>query len=131
MDDDFLGELSEEAEEEEIEEEEEEEEDSDSELEGEFESELSTEFRPAKKNKRITPAVMSKYEQAAVIAKRANEIRSGAQPYISLNPSKRWLNEKMIAQIELEQKLLPYYITRVLSNGHKEIFRVDELEIRR
>jgi len=130
MDDDDLLEEEELSEGEIEEDEDEEDEDEDkSEDENEFESEISVESKSSKRVKRITPSVLSKYERAAVIAKRANEIRKGAQPYIYLDPTKRWIKEDDIVKMELYEGILPYIITRVLSNGTKEEWRVNELEI--
>ena len=71
--------------------------------------------------------VMTKYEKAAVLGKRAQQIACGAIPLIKVSPN---LNNAVdIAEEELRQKKNPYIIERDLGNGKKEHIKVREMVI--
>ena len=80
-----------------------------------------------KKQKLTSSNVMTKYEKAAVLGKRAQQIACGAIPLIKV-PST--LNNAVdIAEEELRQKKNPYIIERDLGNGKKEHIKVREMVI--
>lgn len=101
-------------------EEKEEEEDEDSDI------EIITETMPVKvTNRRITSPYMTKYERAKIINKRANELRSGAVPYIHVPTGKSIMASPLtIAEMELYNYKLPYKINRKLPNGKVEIWTI-------
>ena len=71
--------------------------------------------------------VMTKYEKAAVLGKRAQQIACGAIPLIKVSSN---LNNAVdIAEEELKQKKNPYIIERDLGNGKKEYIKVREMII--
>lgn len=71
--------------------------------------------------------VMTKYEKAAVLGKRAQQIACGAIPLIKVSPNLHTAVD--IAEEELRQKKNPYIIERDLGNGKKEHIKVREMVI--
>jgi DNA-directed RNA polymerase I, II, and III subunit RPABC2 len=71
---------------------------------------------------------LSKYERAKILGTRITQLNNGAKilvetkhgPYIDFN---------VIAEKELNEKLLPFIIARPLPNGRKEYWRLQDLEI--
>ena len=74
-----------------------------------------------------TSKVMTKYEKAAVLGKRAQQIACGAIPLIVVTPD---LNNAVdIAEEELRQKKTPFIIERDTGNGEVEHIKVREMII--
>lgn len=78
-----------------------------------------------KKNK--TRPIMSKYEKAFVIGKRATQIERGAEPLIDVPPGTESAVE--IAEMELYANLTPFIVERDLGNGIKEIWKIADMII--
>ena len=73
---------------------------------------------------RKTIPVLTKYEEARIIGKRAMQISKGAYPLVDVGNLE---NPVDIALKELREKKIPYIIRRPLPNGTYEDWRVDEL----
>ena len=74
-----------------------------------------------------TLPILSRYEKARILGERAEQINSGAQPFIEVETS--MIDGYLIAMKELEQKKIPFIIQRPLPNGGCEYWRLSDLEI--
>jgi DNA-directed RNA polymerase I, II, and III subunit RPABC2 len=74
-----------------------------------------------------TLPILSRYEKARILGERAEQINSGAQPFIEIETS--MIDGYLIAMKELEQKKIPFIIQRPLPNGGCEYWRLSDLEI--
>ena len=74
-----------------------------------------------------TLPILSRYEKARVLGERAEQINSGAQPFIEIDTS--MIDGYLIALKELEQKKIPFIIQRPLPNGGSEYWRLNDLEM--
>ena len=73
-----------------------------------------------------TVPILSRYERTRVLGERAEQINSGAQPFIEVDTS--MIDGYLIALKELEQKKIPFIIQRPLPNGTSEYWRLRDLE---
>jgi len=74
-----------------------------------------------------TLPILSRYEKARILGERAEQINSGAQPFIEVESS--MMDGYLIAMKELEQKKIPFILQRPLPNGGCEYWRLSDLEI--
>jgi DNA-directed RNA polymerase subunit K/omega len=73
----------------------------------------------------ITPPVLWKYERAAVLARRAQELMQGARPMVDVGSKE---TPYQIAKRELESGApLPYLIQRQLPDGTVDLWRLADL----
>ncbi len=77
-------------------------------------------------NERITVPKLTKYEKVRLLGTRAKQISDGSKVFIK---SKKVKNAMDIAELELENKVIPLKIKRPLPNGKYEIWSVKELDI--
>lgn len=76
-------------------------------------------------DKRITLPKLTKYERVRLIGTRAKQISLGAKVMVK---NTKGLNPIEIAKLELEFKMIPMRIKRVLPNNNVEIWKLSELE---
>lgn len=69
---------------------------------------------------------MTCYEKARILGERAKQIESGAQAFVQVDEN--IIDSYLIANMELEQKKIPFIIQRPLPNGTSEYWRVSDLE---
>lgn len=74
-----------------------------------------------------TLPILSRYEKARILGERAEQINSGAQSFIELDPT--MIDGYLIALKELDQKKIPFIIQRPLPNGGSEYWRLCDLEM--
>jgi DNA-directed RNA polymerase I, II, and III subunit RPABC2 len=74
-----------------------------------------------------TLPILSRYERARVLGERAEQINSGAEPFIEVDET--MIDGYLIALKELEQKKIPFIIQRPLPNGGCEYWRLRDLEM--
>ena len=75
-----------------------------------------------------TIPVLTKYERARVLGQRTKQINNGSKPYISV--PENIIDGHLIAQLELEQKRIPFIIRRPLPGGAgSEYWCIKDLEI--
>jgi len=75
---------------------------------------------------KTTIPYLTKYEKAALIGFRAEEISRGAEAVI--DPVKHGLTDTIaIARKELEERVIPCIIKRQLPNGEIEYWRIEDL----
>tara|TARA_A100001015_G_scaffold318077_1_gene436839 strand:- start:5784 stop:6482 length:699 start_codon:yes stop_codon:yes gene_type:complete len=70
---------------------------------------------------------LTKYEKAKLLGMRANQINNGGKPFIKLDSN--IIDGYVIAQMELQQKKIPFIIRRPMPNGGCEYWKVSDLEI--
>ena len=75
-------------------------------------------------DERITKPIMTKYERVRLLGIRTRQLALGAKPMIKNSES---LSSKEIAELELENNIIPLIIIRPLPNGRKEYWKVSEL----
>ena len=72
-------------------------------------------------DQRITNNVLSKYEKAKVLGVRASQIAKNSPIYANIDPERlHSLNALDIAELELQQKTIPFIIRRFLPDGQFE-----------
>jgi DNA-directed RNA polymerase subunit K/omega len=74
-----------------------------------------------------TLPVLTKYEKTRVIGQRASMIEHGANPFIEV-PS-HIIDSVLIAEMELNEKKIPFIIKRPLPNNGFEYWRLSDLEL--
>jgi len=73
-----------------------------------------------------TVPFLTKYERARVLGIRAKQINSGSEIFVDVPPS--IFDGYAIAEIELEQKKIPFIIRRPMPNGVSEYWSVNDLQ---
>jgi len=76
-------------------------------------------------DQRITLPKLTKYEKVRLIGTRAKQISLGAKVMVK---NTKGLNPIEIAKLELEEKMIPMKIKRILPDNKVEIWRLSELE---
>ena len=74
-----------------------------------------------------TIPILTRYEKAKLLGVRAKQINSGSNIFVEVN--KNIIDGHIIAQMELEQKKIPFIVRRPLPNGGSEYWRVSDLEV--
>tara|TARA_B100001057_G_scaffold458982_1_gene508751 strand:+ start:6655 stop:7314 length:660 start_codon:yes stop_codon:yes gene_type:complete len=70
---------------------------------------------------------LTKFEKARVLGVRSKQLNNGAQSMIDVPP--QIIKGYTIAEMELQQKKLPFIIRRPLPNGSSEYWKVSDLEL--
>jgi len=70
---------------------------------------------------------LTKYEKSRILGERANQINSGAKPFIEVEQNV--IDGYLIAMAELEQRKIPFIIKRPLCNGGCEYWKLKDLEL--
>ena len=70
---------------------------------------------------------LTKYERARVLGQRAKQIEYGGTPFVKV--AENVIEPHIIAELELEQKKIPFIIRRPLPNGSFEYWNLKDLEI--
>jgi len=74
-----------------------------------------------------TMPFLTKYEKTRILGQRAKQLNQGAKPVIPVD--KKIIDGYLIAQLELQQKALPFIIRRPLPGGKSEYWRLADLEL--
>ena len=74
-----------------------------------------------------TIPILTKYEKTKIIGLRAVQIQNGLKPFIDV-PSDI-IDSAVIADMELQQKKIPFILRRPVSLTHYEYWPVEELEV--
>jgi DNA-directed RNA polymerase I, II, and III subunit RPABC2 len=74
-----------------------------------------------------TMPFLTKYEKTRILGQRAKQLNQGGQPMIQVD--KKIIDGYLIAQLELQQKALPFIIRRPLPGGKSEYWRLADLEL--
>jgi DNA-directed RNA polymerase subunit K/omega len=70
---------------------------------------------------------LTKYEKTKIIGIRAKQINNGADIFIKVPDN--IIDGQIIAEMELNAKVLPFIVARPLPNGKKEYWKLSDLEI--
>lgn len=70
---------------------------------------------------------LTKYEKTRILGQRAKQINAGSKPFVK-HPSDI-IDGYLIAELELQQKKIPFIIRRPLPNGGTEYWKVSDLEV--
>ena len=74
-----------------------------------------------------TVPILTKYEKTRVLGLRSKQIEEGSLPLVEINKS--IIDPYLIANMELEEKKIPFIIRRPLPNGASEYWRLKDLEV--
>lgn len=88
--------------------------------------EASGDGRRVRDSERKTLPRMTKYEKAHVVGVRASQLSAGAPPFVDIGNES---NPLTIANMELNEKKIPFIIRRRLPDGSFEDWAIDELMI--
>ena len=70
---------------------------------------------------------MTKYEKARILGQRAKQIECGAKPLVKV--PENIVDGYIIAELELQQKRIPFIIRRPIPGGAFEYWNLKDLEI--
>ena len=70
---------------------------------------------------------LTKYEKARILGQRAKQIETGAKPFI--NVPENVIDGYVIAELELQQKRIPFIIRRPIPGGAFEYWNIRDLEM--
>jgi DNA-directed RNA polymerase I, II, and III subunit RPABC2 len=70
---------------------------------------------------------LTKYEKTRILGQRAKQLDDGANAFISV--PENIIDGYQIAEMELEEKKIPFIIRRPLPNGNSEYWKIEDLEI--
>jgi len=70
---------------------------------------------------------LTKYEKTRVLGQRIKQLNGGATPFVSTEPS--MIDNAIIAQMELEQRKIPFILRRPLPGGGSEFWRLKDLAV--
>ena len=74
-----------------------------------------------------TMPILTKYEKTKILGMRVKQLNSGTSPYVTIN--EKIIDNYLIAQMELEQKKLPFIIQRPLPNNNFEYWKLQDLDL--
>ena len=74
-----------------------------------------------------TVPILTKYEKTRILGVRSKQLNNGAQPFISVNEN--IIDGLIIANLELQEKKIPYIIKRPISGNNFEYWKLEDLEI--
>ena len=70
---------------------------------------------------------LTKYERTRVLGQRIKQLNTGAEPFIKV--ASNIIDNSIVAQMELEQKKLPFIIRRPIPGGGSEYWRLKDLSV--
>ena len=70
---------------------------------------------------------LTKYEKARILGQRAKQIETGARPFV--NVPENVIDSYVIAELELQQKRIPFIIRRPIPGGACEYWNLKDLEV--
>ncbi len=74
-----------------------------------------------------TIPILTKYEKTKIIGIRLKQLNNGAKPYVTISDT--ILDNNIIVNMELVQKVLPFIISRPLPNNTCEYWKLQDLEL--
>jgi DNA-directed RNA polymerase subunit K/omega len=73
-----------------------------------------------------TVPFLTKYEKARILGQRSKQIECGAKPLVKV--PENIIDSYLIAELELEQKAMPFIIRRPIPSGGSEYWNLKDLE---
>ena len=70
---------------------------------------------------------LTKYEKARILGQRAKQIEIGSRPFVSV--PENVIDSYIIAELELQQKRIPFIIRRPIPGGACEYWNLKDLEV--
>jgi len=70
---------------------------------------------------------LTKYEKARVLGQRSKQIETGSRPFVPV--PENVIDSYLIAEMELQQKKIPFIIKRPLPSGGSEYWNLKDLEL--
>ena len=70
---------------------------------------------------------LTKYEKTRILGQRSKQIECGAKPLVKV--PENIIDSYVIAELELEQKVIPFIIRRPIPSGGSEYWNLKDLEI--
>ena len=70
---------------------------------------------------------LTKYEKARILGQRAKQIEAGAKPFVGV--PEHIIDSYIIAELELQQKKIPFIIRRPIPGGGFEYWSLKDLEV--
>jgi DNA-directed RNA polymerase subunit K/omega len=70
---------------------------------------------------------LTKYEKARVLGQRSKQIETGSKPFVPV--PENVIDSYIIAELELQQKKIPFIIKRPLPSGGSEYWNLKDLEL--
>ena len=80
----------------------------------------------SEKLKKSNQAFLTKFERARIIGQRTSQLDNGSKPYVKV--PEHIIDTHNIAELELNNKKLPYIIRRPMPNGGSEYWHIKDLE---
>jgi len=77
-------------------------------------------------NHRTLP-FLTKFERTRILGQRAKQLDDGANSFVSV--PQNIIDGYQIAELELEEKKIPFIIRRPLPNGKSEYWKIEDLEV--
>ena len=74
-----------------------------------------------------TIPILTKYEKTRIVGMRSKQINAGAKPFVKV--PEHIIDGYLIAEMELQQKRVPFIIRRPLPNGGFEYWNIKDLEM--
>jgi len=74
-----------------------------------------------------TIPILTKYEKTKIIGIRLKQLNNGAKPYVTISDT--ILDNNIIVNMELIQKVLPFIVSRPLPNNTYEYWKLQDLEL--
>jgi len=74
-----------------------------------------------------TIPLLTKYEKTKIIGIRLKQLNNGAKPYVTISDT--ILDNNIIVNMELIQKVLPFIVSRPLPNNTYEYWKLQDLEL--
>ena len=74
-----------------------------------------------------TIPILTKYEKTKIIGIRLKQLNNGAKPYVTVSDT--ILDNNIILNMELIQKVLPFIVSRPLPNNTYEYWKLKDLEL--
>lgn len=74
-----------------------------------------------------TIPILTKYEKTKIIGIRLKQLNNGSKPYVTISDT--ILDNNIIVNMELTQKVLPFIISRPLPNNTCEYWKLQDLEL--
>lgn len=74
-----------------------------------------------------TIPILTKYEKTKIIGIRLKQLNNGSKPYVTISDT--ILDNNIIVNMELKQKVLPFIISRPLPNNTCEYWKLQDLEL--
>jgi len=74
-----------------------------------------------------TTPILTKYEKTRILGQRSKQIEGGSKPFVLV--PENIIDSYIIANLELQEKKIPFIIKRPIPNGKFEYWKVKDLEI--